>query len=53
MAEPGTQNLKVSENKISGCSEVTTRTSKQEPKEVFNYNRFYRDVFVYVGVRSV
>lgn len=53
MAEPGTQNLKFSENKISGYSEVTTTTSNQEPKEVFNYNKFYRDVSVYVGVRSV
>lgn len=37
MTETGIENVKVSDNKIAGCPEVITRTSKQEPKEVFNY----------------
>ena len=44
--EAGIKNLKVSEHKRVAHSYVITRTSKQRPKEVLNYDTLYRGVGV-------
>lgn len=35
MTKTGTENLKISEDKTKGCSQMIPRTSKQEPQKKY------------------